>query len=262
MSLFLGCISVLLLLTGIFLYFLPYLDGYNRQHQEEALAIACLESWIQGSSAADSDSQNGEQTPQIFTDGQEGLSYLESLSLPDPDRYWTDDVYYERDGICYTPEYAAGTLDCILIIPKIQLCRGIYTGTIEDILHNLEVWMLTVSEPDCILGTTSYCVYGHNTPRLNLSFNRLQSLELQDCFYLVNSQGEYQYRVTNILGVAREQTQVYTQADADKAQMCYLLTCGRDAYRYLDLVIEGTLQQFTPLEDVDIQRYFLLSSSD
>lgn len=261
--LLLSCIAVLLLLTGVFLYFLPYLDGYNRQHQEESIAFAYLENWIQGVSTADPDSQNSDEqyNTKKSENSQKALSSMESFSQSDSALYWTDDVYYERDGVCYTPEYAAGTLDCILIIPKIQLCRGIYTGTMEDILHNLDVWMLTAAEPNCVLGTTSYCVYGHNTPRLNLSFNRLQTLELQDHFYLVNSLGEYRYTVTNILGVAREQSAVYTQADAHRKQMCYLLTCGRNEYRYLDLVIEGTLEKFTPLEDIHIEDYFLLSSS-
>lgn len=264
LPIFFALAAALLFLTGVFLYFQPYLDGYNRQHQEESMAFACLENWIQEIGATEHISQNADNQhtdSQSSTSNQEVQSYQDMLSGSAPAAYWTDDVYYERDGVCYTPEYATGTLDCILIIPKIQLCRGIYTGTMEDILHNLDVWMLTVAEPDCALGATSYCVYGHNTPRLNLSFNRLQTLELQDCFYLVNSKGEYKYTVTDILGVAREQSAAYTQADADKQQMCYLLTCGRDAYRYLDLVIEGTLEQFTPLDEVNIEDYFLLSSS-
>lgn len=267
--------ALLLFLLAATLYFLPYLEGYARQHQEESLASDYLEYYIKSaaeppkSSDQSSTAESSSARPLILSEtslSSQSQQSEESKKLPlhsqasaEASLYWEDDVYYERDGITYTPDYAAGALDCVLMIPKIQLCRGVYTGTMEDILHNLDVWMLTVSQPDCRLGETSYCIYGHNTPRLNLSFNRLQTLELQDTFYLINSVGEYRYRVTDILGVSRSQSTPYIQADASRAEKCYLLTCGRDEYRYLDLVIEGTLESFTPIEEVDVQNYFILS---
>ncbi len=269
--------SLMLFFLAAAFYFLPYVKGYIRQYQEESLAADCLEHYINSArkspqvphqagvlenSAAHSVNMNeaslsSQKTP--LSESQELPVHLQASY--ETSLYWEDDVYYERDGITYTPDYASGTLDCVLLIPKIQLCRGVYTGTMEDILHNLNVWMLTVSHPDCHLGESSYCIYGHNTPRLNLSFNRLQTLELQDTFYLINSVGEYRYRVTDILGVPRSQSTPYIQADTGRAEKCFLLTCGRDEYRYLNLVIEGTLESFTPIEEVDVQDYFILSSS-
>ncbi len=257
--LFLILTAVLLVFLTLVLYFLPFLDGYKRQAREESIAITYLENYIQ--TAAPKEPQKESASDWNALEETAESQEFPPHSSDDAPSYWKDTVYYERDGTAYTPDYAAGILDCVLIIPKIQLCRGVYTGTMEDILHNLDVWMLTVSQPQCQLGETSYCIYGHNTPRLNLSFNRLQTLKLQDTFYLLNSSGEYCYTVTDIFGTDRSQTAPYTQADAGKAEKCFLLTCGRDEYRYLDLVVEGTLKSFRPIETVDIREYFLLSDS-
>lgn len=251
--LFLSVFTVVLLAAALIAYFYPYLEGYRHQEQEKSIAVHYLED-LQNNKAGTKErdidweqiAERASKLAEKNTDGEEASKGR-----------WSDDTYYELDGVTYTPDYAQGTLDCVLIIPKIQLCRGVYTGTWEDITHNLDVWMATTARPDYVLGETHYCIYGHNTPRLNLSFNRLQSLEAGDAFYLVNPDGVYEYRVTDILGVSRSESSRYTDDFTISSKKCYLITCGRDEYRYLDLIVEGTLKSLTPIDEVDMDELFL-----
>ena len=244
-------VSLLLIAAAGILYFYPYKDGYERQNKEESIARSYLEDLqLQQMNVAETVA-----VEPLNTDEQETESEEEPDSLNTKET-WSDDAYYEKDGIVYTPEYAAGTIDCVLIIPEIEMCRGVYTGTWSDISHNLDVWMATTARPDYVLGETHYCIYGHNTPRLNLSFNRLQSLSEGSVFYLVNQDGVYQYQVTDILGVSRSDSTRYTDDFSIGSEMCYLITCGRNEYRYLDLIVEGTLDSVTAVNEADLEALF------
>ncbi len=240
-------IGICCVLGAVLIYFAPYLTGYNRQHTEKQLALEYLQS-LQGQVTDVDVNKRG----QDVSNNKEQAIVSEKI----PKEKWSDDNWYELDGVTYTPDYAAGTIDCVLIIPKIHLCRGVYTGTWNDIYHNLDAWMTTVARPDYILGETHYCVYGHNTPRLNLSFNRLQSLEEGDIFYLVNEDGAYQYQVTESFGVSRSESVKYTDDFSLGKEICYLITCGREEYRYLDLFVKGELLDFTDISDVDMEQFF------
>ncbi len=253
-------IIVLLLITAAgILYWYPYQEGYERQEIEEELALQYLQVLQESILSQENTANHGystflsEKTEEVLED-QDNSDKKQDLQAEGSD--WSDDVYYEKDGITYTPDYAAGVLDCVLIIPRIQLCRGVYTGTWNDILHNLDVWMVTAARPDYMLGETHYCIYGHNTPRLNLSFNRLQSLNKGDIFYLVNPDGAYQYQVTDIMGVSRSDSTCYTDDFTLGSEKCYIITCGRNEYRYLDLIVEGTLESFTETDQIDIDGLF------
>ncbi len=252
-------IATLLLITAGILYFYPYLTGYERQAEEESLALRYLEQLQEKDADIDVDEswiavKESSEAADIESHEENTEKQQETQDTREP---WSDDVWYSRDGVTYTPDYAAGTLDCVLIIPEIQLCRGVYTGSWEEIIHNLDVWMVTAARPDYDLGTTHYCIYGHNTPRLDLSFNRLQSLQEGDLFYLVNSNGVYQYQVTDTFGVSRSESTRYTDDFSIESEICYLITCGRDEYRYLNLIIEGTLDSVTAVHEVDLEALFL-----
>ena len=241
-------VSLLLIAAAGILYFYPYKDGYERQNKEESIARSYLE---------DLQHMNTETVAveSLNTDEQETESEEDS-DLLNTKETWSDDAYYEKDGIVYTPEYAAGTIDCVLIIPEIEMCRGVYTGTWSEITHNLDVWMATTARPDYVLGETHYCIYGHNTPRLNLSFNRVQSLSKGSVFYLVNPDGVYKYEVTDILGVSRSASTKYTDNFAIGSDKCYIITCGRNEYRYMDLIVEGTLDSVTAVNEADLDVLF------
>lgn len=70
--------------------------------------------------------------------------------------------YYERNGVTYTPDFARGTLDCVLEIPSISLKRGVYTGTREEIEYDLSIWLTTAASSSLELGKTHYAIYGSN----------------------------------------------------------------------------------------------------
>ncbi len=235
--------ATILLITAGILYCYPYLDGYQHQAEEESIALRYLEE-LQEKVAGDMEGPIWEAGQLIGEEGQ-------------TEKRWSDDTYYEKDGVTYTPDYAAGTLDCVLIIPEIELCRGVYTGTWTEIYHNLDVWMATTARPDYVLGETHYCIYGHNTPRLNLSFNRLQSLSVGSIFYLINEDGAYQYQVTAILGISRSDSTKYTDDFSIDNDKCYIITCGRNEYRYLDLIVEGSLESVKNIDEINLDDLLL-----
>ena len=155
-----------------------------------------------------------------------------------------DENYYMRDGRTYTPDYARGYLQCVLEIPDedVQIRRGVYSGTAEDIAYDLDIWMVTAARPDYVLGKTHYVIYGHNHTVQNLSFNRLRNTQVGDEFFLTDENGKYTYEVTCILKMTREDV-TYRLADNFNlsSDYCYIVTCGRDDFRYYDLVVEGKL---------------------
>ncbi len=243
--------AAICVIMAIVLYMYPYIQGYERQSEEKKLALSYLQELQQGRTGLESSLDQMKEAVQ----NQNAVVDAATEQVHSGER-WSDDEWYELNGVTYTPDYAAGTIDCVLIIPKIHLCRGVYTGTWDEIYHNLDAWMTTVARPDYILGETHYCVYGHNTPRLNLSFNRLQSLEEGDIFYLVNEDGAYQYQVTDSFGVSRGKSVMYTDDFSQGKEICYLITCGREEYRYLDLFVKGELLDFTDISDVDMEQFF------
>ena len=95
---------------------------------------------------------------------------------------YEDANYYMRDGIVYTPDYAKGTIQCVLEVPTAGIRRGVYTGTWEEINYDLDIWMVTAARPDYTLGETHMCIYGHNHTAQDLSFNRLKDVEVGDAF--------------------------------------------------------------------------------
>ena len=170
--------------------------------------------------------------------------YIEDLKNKKEDSLdsWEDNVWYEKDGITYTPDYAKGVIDCVLEIETIKLRRGVYIGTWEEIYHNLDMWMVTSARPDYVLGETHYAIYGHNHPVQNLSFNRLKDLAIGDTFKLISEKGIYIYEVTNVFSDWRENV---TRKVVDNMELpetdCYIITCGRNEHRYKDLVVKGVL---------------------
>lgn len=178
--------------------------------------------------------------------------YIEDLKNKKEDSLdsWEDNVWYEKDGITYTPDYAKGVIDCVLEIETIKLRRGVYIGTWEEIYHNLDMWMVTSARPDYVLGETHYAIYGHNHPVQNLSFNRLKDLAIGDTFKLISEKGIYIYEVTNVFSDWRENV---TRKVVDNMELpetdCYIITCGRNEHRYKDLVVKGTLVSVKDLNE-------------
>lgn len=215
-------LSAGILLTGIF--FWKVADGYVRIKKEQA----CVTRFLKETEFASKTKRDGNEKRAEETEERE--------------ENWTDEIYYERNGAVYTPEYASGYLECVLEIPAIHLRRGVYSGSWEEIRKNLDIWMVTAARPDYELGNTVYCIYGHNHPIQNLSFNRLQQIQVGDHFTLKSQTVVLEYEVTAVYGKSREEaTTEIVDNFSLSPQECYLITCGRGKYRYLDFIVQGTL---------------------
>ena len=221
--------------------------GYIRQSREEKLADAFLEEVRMREPEGESAAPDEESDVAVQTQTEAGEAETASGDIAPADRVdldYTDDNYEVIDGVRYTPEYAAGKLDCVLEIPKIKMRRGVYTGTPAEIQHDLNIWMTTTAHAGYELGTTHYCIYGHNSPTQSLSFNDLKTVEPGDSFLLTTADAVYYYDVTDFFAQWRELVKSDITDNFDiSADKCYIITCGRDEYRYKDIVVEGTLRK-------------------
>lgn len=236
-------ISIFSFILAVFFYRAdPQVRGLARQHLEESLAEAYLDQVYRLSSkediskTEDTESISG-QEDSVSDKMQESRSPYEGS----PDFQYEDDKYAVLQGTLYTPDYARGRLFGIIEIPSIKLRRGIYTGTEEEIKYDLDIWMVTVARPDYRTGSTHLCIYGHNSTTQALSFNDLKKVEPGERFYLTIGEEKIIYRVDRIFADWRECiTRDYVDNFSLPEEKCYIITCGRDEYRYKDLVVEGT----------------------
>ncbi len=272
---FLFCLLLLvavgLIASGVYLMFFKNRDAYERQNEERDLADTYIDDLILKLTDSEAyekkvqeearqkaermakkklreKNQNDEESESGDGNGEEAASPTYDFS----DLDYEDENYYMRDGVVYTPDYAKGTIQCVLEVPTAGIRRGVYTGTWDEINYDLDIWMVTAARPDYTLGETHFCIYGHNHTAQDLSFNRLKDVEVGDAFYLTAESGRYTYRVTNVFAVSREEaTSNYVDNFTIGSDKCYIITCGRDDgvknYRYLDLIVEGTLEEQMPL---------------
>ena len=222
------------------------IHGFLRQKKDEQAAEAFLAEY----SAVVKEGSDRKEIRSIEDEESETKIGTESetdfVSRPDE---IVDENYYERNGVTYTPDFARGTLDCVLEIPSISLKRGVYSGSQEEIEYDLDIWLTTAASPHLRLGETHYAIYGHNHLVQDLSFNRLKDVKPGDIFTLTDENKVWSYKVTNILAEWRNvgRKKYATNPDVDPS-LCYIFTCGRDHWllngkstRYKDYIIEGTL---------------------
>ena len=233
-----ACVTVLTW-SGIVFFRSEEVEGYVRQYREEQIAVLYLQD-IQEKSRNENVSVQAEPEK---TD--EDVKKEESIAPADQvDLNYTDDNYEVIGGVRYTPDYAAGQLDCVLEIPKIKMRRGVYTGTASEIQHDLDIWMTTTAHTDYVLGETHYCIYGHNSPTQSLSFNDLKHVGVGDIFLLTTEDYVYLYDVTDFYPQWRELVKKdITDNFSLPTDKCFIITCGRDQYRYKDIIVEGTLKE-------------------
>ena len=236
-NLLLLIILVPILTAGFFIclhYFLirPEIEGYIRQEEEEDYVNVFFE-----------DIKN--DTVETISVEDVDVTYVDS-ELEYEDNY----DYLFSNGMKYTPEYAKGHLDCVLEVPSIQMRRGVYSGTYQEIKADLNMWMTTAAHPNYELGKTHYCVYGHNSQAQHLSWNDLKNVQVGDYFMLTNSRFVYLYDVTKFFAQWREHVtqDIINNWDLPKTQ-AYLITCGRNEYRYRDIIVVGELRKRYTLKE-------------
>lgn len=261
-------IALGLIASGVYLMFFKNRDAYERQNEERDLADTYIDDLIlkltdpeayqkkiEEEAKAKAERIARQKQKENAKGWDDTDASAEDASLPTydfSDLDYEDANYYMRDGIVYTPDYAKGTIQCVLEVPTAGIRRGVYTGTWDEINYDLDIWMVTAARPDYVLNQTHFCIYGHNHTAQDLSFNRLKDVEVGDAFYLTAESGRYTYRVTNVFAVSRDEaTTNYVDNFNIGSDKCYIITCGRDDgvknYRYLDLIVEGTLEEQMPL---------------
>lgn len=251
--LIIGCVIATALYLGMVYGILVYAqnnesEAKQRQATEEALADVFVgqisspsELSASVSGAGSTGAYDQEDTPEAGAAEDTDIIEAGSETKADPYAY-SDTVYHTRGGVTFTPDYAMGSIDCVLEIPSINLRRGVYTGTQEEINHDLDIWMAVTARADYELGKTHYVIYGHNYPVEELSFNRLTEVRPPDYFTLSANEGVYFYEVTEFFADWRENV---TANIVDNFSLpkdsCYILSCGRNEYRYKDVVVVGRL---------------------
>ena len=240
-------VFLVLFLAGIIIFALnvseyyiqPEREGYERQKTEEQIASLFVE-----------DAEKGDVETVAKTD-----VYYENSSLD-----YEDENYEVIGGIKYTPEYALGHLECVLEIPSIKMRRGVYTGTMDEIQHDLDIWMTTAAHPDYVLGKTHYCIYGHNSPTQELSFNYLKYVQPGDYFLLTSATDVYLYDVTDFYAEWRPTVTESPVCDFSiSPDKCYIITCGRDQYRFKDILVVGTLRKKYTLSEWEKEKDEIVS---
>ena len=232
------------------------LAGMIRQYEDEQAAEEYLKLYFIDVTGAETGGIPAEVSP-VETEGADASVSRED-SVEDPaGEGFTDDRYYQRDGVTYTPDFAEGTLDCVLEIPSIGLQRGVYKGTRSEIDHDLDIWLTTAACPDLELGKTHYAIYGHNHPVQNLSFNRLKDVQPGDSFTLTKGNDVYLYSVSEIFAEWRNVgRKKYAEDLSQDPDVCYIFTCGRDYWplngestRYKDYIVKGVLVKEMSLKE-------------
>ena len=263
--------ALICLLAGVYLIFFYNYDAYQRQATEESLADIFIQELIeQGLEEDESEDASEEEYSYIpdYSVISPSTTTMETASVDDDGVIrmgsvldYSDDVYYERNGVTYTPEYAQGDLLFVLEFPSCGIRRGVYGGTWDDIYFDLDIWMVTIAHPSMVLGETHISIYGHNHTSQNLSFNNLKAAKIGDEFYLYAYSGVYTYEVTNIFSEWRTSTTTkYVDDFSISSDKCYIITCGRDNFlidgqstRYKDYIVEGQLVEKKSLTEYALE---------
>ena len=237
--------SIGLIASGVYLMFFKNRDAYERQAEERDLADTYIDDLI----LKLTDPEAYEK--KVQEEAKEKAERMARRKQQENAKGW-DDIEKSSESAGEdesAPTYDFSDLD---YEDANYYMRGVYTGTWEEINYDLDIWMVTAARPDYTLGETHMCIYGHNHTAQDLSFNRLKDVEVGDAFYLTAESGRYTYRVTNVFAVSRDEaTRNYVDNFSIGSDKCYIITCGRDDgvknYRYLDLIVEGTLEEQMPL---------------
>ncbi|MBR0086773.1 MAG: sortase [Lachnospiraceae bacterium] len=260
-----GSLTALLILSLLLFCFClyhvldPEPEGRKRQETEESLAREFLKMYglspddpasaasfqADGSSREDITSGDmgfpdsgtgGSSRPGLYTKAPlMEIDEPDLTGLPSPYTDWFTDR-----GITYTPDYARGKIMGVLQIPAIDISRGVYGGSWEDIRHDLSIWMITSARPDYIPGETHFVIYGHYHEVQNLSFNRLHELKTGDSFTFTTKRETISCVIHRIYALSREEVRdQITDNFSLPAGRIYLVTCGKGKDKGLDLVIEG-----------------------
>ena len=163
------------------------------------------------------------------------------------------DLDYEDNKLYkwFTESNAQGRLDAILEIPAISLRQSIFSGTAQQIEHDLANWLMVTARADFELGKTRYCIYAHNPLDKSLQISKAQTeLKVGDYLIMTTDEHVYFYTISDIFGEYREKCTEEIVNNEDIGPEClYIFTCGRNEWQNKNLVIEAKIYQQYSLED-------------
>lgn len=187
-------------------------------------------------------------------------SHEEDLSteLLEDGQVFSSDFDYEDGRIYsyYKEEWAEGYIDAVLEIPKIDLRQSIFTGTVEQINHDLDCWLPVTARADYVLGDTHYCVYIHNPRDKSIQISKAQyELTGGDYMILTKDSSVYFYVIDDVYAEWRNKcTDDIVNNMSVAADKLYIFTCGRDDWQGRNLVIEGTMAEVYDVSDWGLNR--------
>ena len=171
---------------------------------------------------------------------------------PEDEDSFSDLEYDDNEIFSYFDEsYAWGNIDCVLEIPAIDLRQSIFTGTVEQIEHDLGRWLSVTARADYVLGDTHYCIYMHNPKNKSIRISYAQ-YDLHEKDYMIVTQGQvvYLYEVTGVFPEWRNKcSDNYVNNMATPRDKLYIFTCGRDDWQGRNVVVEGTVHAIYQLSD-------------
>jgi sortase (surface protein transpeptidase) len=212
------CISIF----SILYYFSNETEDIENQ---ELISELVAEEYLIYVSQQSSEGTNQDVEPTVPTDSSD-LDY-------------TDNEIYSH----FEESDAWGYIDCVLEIPAIDLRQSVFTGTPEQIQHDLKRWLSVTARSDYILGDTHYCIYMHNARNKSIKISYAQEKLREKDYMIVTKQNHvYLYQVTGVFGEWRNKcTDNYVNNMTVDNKKLYIFTCGRGEWQGKNLVIEGTV---------------------
>lgn len=170
-----------------------------------------------------------------------------------PTETYPSDLEYDDNEIYsyYDESDAHGHVDCVLEIPAINLRQSIFTGTVEQIQHDLSKWLAVTARSDYILGSSQYCIYMHNPRDKSIQISLAQETLKAGDYMVVTQKGTvYLYSITNVFSEWRNKcSEKYVNAFNVGSDKLYIFTCARGEWQGKNLVIEGTVYEAYSLTD-------------
>lgn len=139
----------------------------------------------------------------------------ENEQIPDEDPTKKDPVIeYQYSDI---NDYSFhGSIDCILVIDKINMKKAVIRGnTLDDNDFNLSKYYFVTADLSTALDG-NYIIYGHSSQTYGHSFNRLDELNVGDDFYIIQGNTRYDYKVETVNRVLRSESESYFPRSIEK----------------------------------------------
>ena len=170
---------------------------------------------------------------------------VEETAPSEPIESMPSDLDYDDNYIYKNlPESNAwGYVDSVLEIPALELRQTVFSGTPQQIEHDLSCWLTVTGRSDYILGATHYCIYAHNPTNKTVRISYAQEKLKPDDYILLTQKGNvFFYRVNNVFSEWRQKcSDIYVNNMEIDSTMLYIFTCGRGEWQYKNVVIEAKL---------------------